>query len=93
MLRSCPGARTIKELRPEYIRCPHCAAEVEVWSDEFRARCTHCDAWVYRKQGVPCLDWCSEAERCVGTSVLRGYKRARKRSRQSPAQPAIPTPY
>jgi len=80
MLKSCPGARTVKEVRPEYVRCPHCGAEVEVWSDEYRARCTECHAWVYRAQGATCLDWCSEAERCVGSSALRAYRRARGRA-------------
>jgi endogenous inhibitor of DNA gyrase (YacG/DUF329 family) len=80
MIRSCPGAGVIKEVRPEYVRCPHCRTEVEVWSDEFRARCPECQALVYREQGVTCLDWCSKAAECVGSSTLAAYKRARKRS-------------
>ena len=80
MLRSCPGARVIKEVRPEYVRCPHCEAEVEIWSDEFRAHCDHCSAWVYRRPGATCLDWCAKAQSCVGLATLAAYKRARKRS-------------
>ena len=80
MLRSCPGARTVKEIRPEYIICPHCRTEVEVWSDEFRVRCSQCNAWVYRKQGATCLDWCAQAANCVGSAALAAYKRARKRT-------------
>ncbi|MBC7234595.1 MAG: phosphohydrolase [Chloroflexi bacterium] len=81
MLNTCPGSRAIKELRPEYIRCPHCQTEVEVWNDEFRARCRTCGAWVYRAQGATCLDWCKEAERCVGSAALAAYRRAREQSR------------
>jgi hypothetical protein len=80
MIRSCPGAGVIKEVRPEYVRCPHCRTEVEVWSDEFRARCPECEAFVYRDQGVTCLDWCSKAAECVGDSTLSAYRRARERS-------------
>lgn len=78
MLNSCPGSRLIKEARPEYVRCPHCQQEVEIWSDEFRSRCNHCKAWVYREQGATCLDWCKGAEQCVGPAALAAYRRARK---------------
>jgi len=78
MLSSCPGASTIKELCPRYIRCPHCKTEVEIWSDEFRARCPTCQAWVYAEQGVTCLDWCAKAAECVGAATLAAYRRARK---------------
>ncbi len=80
MLKSCPGARAIKEIRPEYVRCPHCETEVEIWSDEFRARCNHCNAWVYRRPGATCLDWCAKAESCVGSATFAAYRRARKES-------------
>jgi hypothetical protein len=76
--RSCPGAQLLKEARPEFITCPHCQNEVEVWSDEFRARCGVCHAWVYRQQGATCLDWCAQAERCVGASTLARYRQTRK---------------
>jgi len=78
MSQSCPGARLIKEPRPEYVRCPHCQGEVEVWSDEYRARCQTCHAWVLREGGASCLDWCAEAERCVGATALAAYRRAQE---------------
>lgn len=81
MLRGCPGARAIREVRPEYVHCPHCRTELEIWSDEYRARCPACHAWVYRKQGVTCLDWCAQAEKCVGSAALVAYKRARETSK------------
>jgi len=81
MLRSCPGARSLKDIRPEYVRCPHCQTEVEIWTDEYRARCPTCHAWVYREQGLTCLDWCAEAERCVGAARLAAYRRARARKK------------
>jgi len=81
MSNSCPGARMIREPRPEYVLCPHCQSEVEIWSDEFRARCGHCKAWVFREQGATCLDWCKQAEQCVGAAALASYRRARKAAR------------
>lgn len=77
---SCPGARRFKEVTPEMIRCPHCHTEVEIWSDEFRARCENCHAWVYRSMGASCLDWCAQAEKCVGAATLAAYRRAREDS-------------
>jgi len=80
MDQSCPGAKSLKEPRPEYVRCPHCHEEVEVWTDEFRARCGRCHAWVYRQQGTTCLDWCAKAEACVGAAALATYRQARRGS-------------
>ena len=80
MLRSCPGARALKDARPENVVCQHCRTEVEVWSDEVRARCPKCHAWVYLDQGVTCLDWCAQGERCVGSATFAAYKAARSRA-------------
>jgi DNA-directed RNA polymerase subunit RPC12/RpoP len=52
MNASCPGASRFKDAVPEMIRCPHCDTEVEIWSDEFRARCQNCRAWVFREMGA-----------------------------------------
>ena len=38
-----------------------------------RARCA-CGAWVYRRSGATCLDWCAAAERCVGAEALARYR-------------------
>ncbi len=76
-MHACPGARVVREPTPEDVTCPHCGHEVEIWSDEARARC-RCGAWVYRDQGVSCLDWCASAERCVGAEELARYRASRK---------------
>lgn len=77
MAAYCPGSKFIREARPEIARCPHCQTEVEVWSDEPRARCSSCRAWVYRQQGATCLDWCKKAEECVGVEALAAYRHAK----------------
>ena len=79
MLRACPGARMVREPRPQYVRCPYCEHEVEIWTDEYRRRCESCGEWVYRTQGATCLDWCAKAEECVGAATLAEYRRARQR--------------
>ena len=80
MLRSCPGARSLVDIRPEDIPCPHCLTLVEIWSDEYRARCPQCNAWVYRRQGTLCLDWCAKAQECVGVAAYAAYQRGRARA-------------
>ena len=35
----CPGARLIKQPKPEIFTFPSCGAEVEIWTDEIKAVC------------------------------------------------------
>ncbi len=72
--KSCPGSRTIREPIPEYIKCPDCGAEVEIWTDELKATCRNCGGKVYRAQQASCIDWCPHAKECVGPEV---YERLR----------------
>lgn len=55
--KTCPGSRTIREPRPEYMACSSCGAEVEIWTDELKATCSKCGNKVYRAQQVSCIDW------------------------------------
>jgi len=66
LFRGCPGVTRIKELRPEYIDCPFCGTEVEIWSDEPLAKCPECGRQVTRSRGASCIDWCAHARECVG---------------------------
>ncbi len=70
----CPGARTIREPRPEYINCSECGREVEIWTDELKATCPGCGSKVFRAQQASCIDWCPHAKECVGPEV---YERLR----------------
>lgn len=72
--KSCPGSRTIREPRPEYINCPDCGREVEIWTDELKATCPGCGNKVFRAQQPSCIDWCPYAKECVGPEV---YERLR----------------
>ncbi len=72
--KDCPGARAIREPTPEYINCPECSAEVEIWTDELKATCPNCGNKVYRAQQASCIDWCPHAKECVGPEA---YERLR----------------
>jgi len=74
-MRGCPGAIVFKEAKPEYMACPHCGKEMEMWSDEPLARCPHCRLWVNKERGASCIDWCKFAAECIG---LEAYERLRK---------------
>jgi predicted RNA-binding Zn-ribbon protein involved in translation (DUF1610 family) len=76
LFTGCPGARDIREVRPEDVECSECGREVEIWSDELSARCPGCGARVSREQGPSCIDWCSFAEQCIGTEKYKRLKRA-----------------
>jgi hemerythrin-like domain-containing protein/DNA-directed RNA polymerase subunit RPC12/RpoP len=69
MDKSCPGSRTIKEPRPEYINCSNCGKEVEIWTDELKATCRNCGTKVFRAQQASCIEWCPHAKECVGPEV------------------------
>jgi len=72
LYKGCPGAIRFKEAVPEYVDCPECGKETEIWSDELVARCHHCQALVRRDRGPSCIDWCQYAEECIG---VEAYKR------------------
>ena len=69
MDKSCPGSRTIREPRPEYMTCSNCGKEVEIWTDELKATCRNCGTKVFRAQQASCIEWCPHAKECVGPEV------------------------
>ena len=75
LFKGCPGAINIREATPEDIDCPQCGEEVEIWSDELIAKCSHCGASVSRDQGPSCIDWCNFAEECIGTEKYQRLKK------------------
>ena len=64
--QSCPGSRTIKDPRPQYVSCKHCGTELEIWSDEAKVTCPKCLTIYFQEQNLTCLEWCSFARQCVG---------------------------
>ena len=77
--RFCPGSIGLRQPKPEEVPCHRCSEEVEIWSDEIKARCPSCGALVTRDVPPSCIDWCKWAEQCVGTEI---YDRMRGREGQ-----------
>ncbi|MBL7129937.1 MAG: hypothetical protein ISS45_00785 [Candidatus Omnitrophica bacterium] len=79
MISECPGAKFFKQPEPEYVKCPYCSEEVEIWTDEVKAICSNCKKTVIREVGASCLDWCKYAKECVGVQI---YKKHLERKRK-----------
>jgi len=80
MISNCPGASRYKQPQAEIIKCTHCGADIEIWTDEPKARCSKCHRTVIRKQGQSCLDWCRYAKECVGEKTYSTYMRHKSAS-------------
>lgn len=63
MKRTCPGLDSQLRPTPEYISCPNCGGDVEMWTDETEAECIGCGIEVSRDL-QSCPDWCEYAEKC-----------------------------
>jgi hypothetical protein len=75
--RFCPGARVLRQPRPEIFACPDCGEEVEIWSDEIRGTCQRCGRAVFR-EGLPsCVEWCKYGKECVGEEAFGRHQRNR----------------
>ena len=73
----CPGAKLIRQPKPEDFDCPNCGAEVEIWTDELRGVCLRCKTTVLRYQDQSCLEWCKLAETCVGQEAYNNFMQNR----------------
>jgi HD superfamily phosphodiesterase len=77
MIFECPGSRIIRHPQPEFIKCPFCSQDVEIWTDEIKAVCPKCKKTVMRQQSESCLEWCNYARECVGDQAYDNYIRNR----------------
>ncbi|NPV07757.1 MAG: phosphohydrolase [Anaerolineae bacterium] len=77
LAKGCPGSLHLREPRPEYVECPNCQAEVEIWTDEPLARCESCGFWLTHEVGASCIDWCAKAAECVGLDLYERLKQRR----------------
>ena len=70
----CPGQDS-RNLQAAMYMCPNCGTDVEMFSDELRARCHKCGDFVYKEKTPSCIDWCAYAKECIGVeqwNALRG---------------------
>lgn len=77
MIFKCPGSQSFSQPHPENMKCPFCAADIEIWSDEIKATCPNCKKVVIREEGQSCLDWCRYAKECVGDQIYDKYMQNR----------------
>ena len=61
----CPG-QDMRNLRVSLHKCPECGHEVEIFSDELKAKCSRCGTMVYKEKVPSCIDWCASARQCLG---------------------------
>ncbi len=81
---TCPGSKLFKQVQPEYITCPHCEHEIEMWTDELVIRCPNCHLPVRRDRGASCIDWCPFAQECIGAQKYAQLKRAESEPTPAP---------
>ncbi|MDD5555720.1 MAG: phosphohydrolase [bacterium] len=73
----CPGMERIRASFPDEAAC-RCGATVELWPDEFEARCPACGAAVAREAPPACVEWCAAARECVGEALHDRYMKHKK---------------
>jgi len=73
----CPGARFLRQPKPEIFECPSCGEEVEIWTDEIRGVCSNCGRTMFREGAMSCLEWCKFAQECVGEATYDRYMKNR----------------
>ena len=70
----CPGAANIRTPTIKIKRCPECGGEVEVFSIDFKVKCSKCGFTVYNDM-QSCIQWCKYAKECVGEEMYERLKR------------------
>jgi HD superfamily phosphohydrolase YqeK len=73
MTQRCPG-QDKRNLKIESCACPECGYEIEVFSDELKARCPRCQRIVAREALPNCIDWCRYAKECAGQEALNARR-------------------
>jgi predicted amidophosphoribosyltransferase len=74
----CPGSKIIKSPTIEFIKCPYCQSEVEIFSDETTALCDRCGKEVTRAAALACIEWCQSARECVGEEKYQELMKAKE---------------
>ena len=81
----CPGISG-QRLTSTILRCSNCGAEVEIFSDESKARCPKCRTPVYKKSAPTCAKWCKAAAECMGHRAQDPKDTETTESENSPAE-------
>jgi Zn finger protein HypA/HybF involved in hydrogenase expression len=81
MEMKCPGAKAFTQPKPEFIPCPSCHSEVEIWTDEAEAKCDRCGNMVSREMLQGCVDYCASAKECLGEQLYNRLMAAKQRAK------------
>lgn len=81
MIYKCPG-QDKKNIEAKVFKCPKCGYEIEVFSDETKARCLKCRSVIYRETLPNCIDWCKYAADCVGRERYESYMKGKRDNRR-----------
>ena len=84
MLDKCPGAANIRIPIPSYKECPQCGEEVEIWSDELKAKCLKCGATVFKEDTPSCIEWCQFAKECIGEERYNRLMKEKEKEKEKP---------
>lgn len=79
----CPGARAFTQPKPEFVPCPACHGEVEIWTDEAEAKCPSCGNLVTRAMLQGCVDYCASARECLGEELYHRLMAAKQRAAEA----------
>lgn len=79
----CPGAKSFSQPTPEFIVCPACHHEVEIWTDEAETTCETCGAIVNREMLQGCIDYCQSAKECLGEALYTKLMAAKQKAKKS----------
>lgn len=78
----CLGRQFVLQLKLQYLRCPDCGTEIEIWSDEVKAKCPNCKKEIFREEALLCIEWCKHAKECVGEKRYKAFKKNKKDKKQ-----------
>ncbi len=82
MEMKCPGAKAFRQPTPEFLPCPNCHNEVEIWTDEAEAKCDRCGTMVSREMLQGCIDTCATAKECLGEQLYNRLMAAKARGKK-----------
>lgn len=68
MINRCPG-QDARNIKAEFLNCPCCGYEVEIFSDELKRSCPGCRKIIYREKLPSCTDWCQSVRECIGAVI------------------------
>lgn len=90
--KKCPGQDLSRKKLEEIacnLPCPSCGSEVEFFFDDKIRMCPRCGNKVSKSdvrllEDFGCAHWCGAAEKCIGTTLYRKIKEAKKRGSHKP---------